>query len=429
MPSSTAPAVGPLSPSAQARSFCRFCHAPLAHVFADLGMSPLSNSYLGEGDLNRMEPFFPLRALVCEECFLVQLEQFDSAGASDIFSDYAYFSSYSTSWLKHAEDYVVYAIERFGLGPQSRVLEVASNDGYLLQYFVQRGIPVLGIEPAANVAPAAEEKGVETIVRFFGRELARELVADGIKADLIIGNNVLAHVPDLNDVVAGLKIVLAPGGVVTMEFPHLQRLVDNGQFDTIYHEHFSYFSFVSVQRVFRAHGLELYDVEELATHGGSIRIHARHVEDDSKPVSEPVHKLLARERALGYESLELYRSFAEQVKQEKREIVSFFVDAKERGLTIAGYGAPAKGNTLLNYCGIGTDFIDYTVDRSPHKQGLYLPGTHIPILEPEAIERTRPDLLVILPWNLRDEIMEQMSFVRDWGCRFVARSPKLRVFE
>jgi SAM-dependent methyltransferase len=392
-------------------------------------MSPLANAYLAEGDLNRMEPFFPLRALVCEECFLVQLEQFDAAGAGELFSDYAYFSSYSTSWLKHAEEYAAYATERFDLGPASRVLEVASNDGYLLQYFVQRGIPVLGIEPAANVAPAAEERGVETVVRFFGRELAHELVAGGIRADLVIGNNVLAHVPDLNDVVAGLRIVLARGGVVTMEFPHLQSLVEHGQFDTIYHEHFSYFSFLTVQRVFRAHGLELYDVQELPTHGGSIRIHARHVEDDSKPVGARVHELAARERALGYESLELYRSFAEQVIGEKRAIVSFFVDAKERGLTIAGYGAPAKGNTLLNYCGIGADVVDYTVDRSPHKQGLYLPGTHIPILEPEAIERTRPDLLVILPWNLREEIMEQMSFVREWGCRFVARSPELRIFE
>ena len=406
---------------------CRLCGAPVNHVFADLGLSPISNDFVREEDLGKPERFFPLKALVCDRCFLVQLEQFESP--EHHFSDeYAYFSSFSSSWLEHARTYVEQMTERLGLGPQSHVVEVSSNDGYLLQYFVERGIPVLGIEPTANTAAAAREKGVPTEVRFFGEQAALEL-RDEHAADLLIGNNVLAHVPDLNDFVAGLKILLAPEGVVTMEFPHLMRLIDDVQFDTIYHEHFSYFSLSTAVRAFARHGLTIFDVEELPTHGGSLRIYARHDEDEGKPVGERVHELRAREERAGYDRIETYLEFAERVQREKREIVRFFVEAKEAGQTIVGYGAPAKGNTLLNYCGIRTDFIDYTVDRNPHKQGRYLPGTRIPIRDPDEIRRTKPDLVFILPWNLRDEIVEEMAFVREWGGRFAARSPEIEVIE
>ncbi len=404
---------------------CRFCGAPLAHVFADLGMSPLSNSYLSHEQLGQPEAFYPLRALVCERCFLVQLEEFETA--ENLFSDYAYFSSYSTTWLKHAEAYAEAVIERFSLNEKTRVVEVASNDGYLLQYFVQHGIPVLGVEPAANVAAEAIAKGVPTVIRFFGRETAREL-AERAPADLLIGNNVLAHVPDLNDFVEGLRIALAPHGVVTMEFPHLLRLMVEKQFDTIYHEHFSYFSFSTAQRVFTEHGLTVFDVEELPTHGGSLRVYARHDADTSKPVEQSVVELAAREEEAGLSELAPYLAFAEEVKETKREILAFLIDSKRAGKTIVGYGAPAKGNTFLNYCGIRTDFLEYTVDLSPHKQGRYLPGTHIPIKAPEEIRRTQPDFVLILPWNLKDEIMEQMSYIREWGGQFVARAPDLRVY-
>jgi SAM-dependent methyltransferase len=409
---------------ADAQTACRFCGARLEHVFADLGMSPLANSYLAPDQRARMEPHYPLRALVCDRCFLVQLEEYESAEA--IFSDYAYFSSYSTSWLDHARRYVDAVVGRFGLDESSRVVELASNDGYLLQYFRERGIPVLGIEPAANVAEVAAGKGIPTLVEFFGRETARQVAGES-SADLLIGNNVLAHVPDLNDFVGGMKILLAPDGVLTMEFPHLMRLIDEEQFDTIYHEHFSYFSFTTATRVFEAHDLTLFDVDELPTHGGSLRIYGRHADDGSKPVTDRARELLDREARAGYDDLAAYTNFARRTEQAKRQILSFLIGLKEEGKRIAGYGAPAKGNTLLNYCGVRGDFIDFTVDMNPHKQGHYLPGSHIPIRAPEALREERPNVVLILPWNLRDEIMEQHSYVRDWGGRFAARAPDLRL--
>jgi len=406
---------------------CRFCGAPLTDVFVDLGASPLANSYLEPEDLGKAEAFYPLCVYVCAECFLVQLPEEEKPEA--IFSDYAYFSSYSESWLRHAETYARAMIERFGLGPGHRVIEVASNDGYLLRWFKERGIPVLGIEPACNVAEAAEVAGIPTLVRFFGAATARELAAGGTRADLLVGNNVLAHVPDLNDFVAGLKVLLALSGVLTMEFPHLLRLIEAGQFDTIYHEHYSYFSFTTARRIFAHHGLTLFDVEELPTHGGSLRIYARHDEDDSKPIGERVGELLVREETARLGCLETYGCFSKQVERVKRELLRFLIQAKEEGKSIAGYGAPAKGNTLLNYCGIRTDFLDYTVDRSPYKQGRYLPGSRIPIYAPERLRETRPDYVLILPWNLKEEIMEQMAEVRTWGGRFVIAVPEVRILE
>ncbi|MGB5891744.1 MAG: class I SAM-dependent methyltransferase, partial [Thermoanaerobaculia bacterium] len=398
---------------------------PLRQSFVDLGMSPLANSYVEPEALQRREPFFPLHVWVCEHCLLVQLPETESPEA--IFSDYAYFSSYSTSWLRHAEGYVAAMAERFGFDQESQIVEIASNDGYLLQYFQQRGIPVLGIEPAGNVAQAAQERGIRTLVKFFNTKTAKQLVAEGLQADLLLGNNVLAHVPGLNDFVEGLKIALKPGGVVTMEFPHLMRLMVENQFDTIYHEHFSYFSFRTVLDVFTVRGLTLFDVEELSTHGGSIRIYARHTEDESKPVEPRVTELLDRERAAGFDDLDHYLSFGEQVKETKRKLLSFLVRLKNEGKSIAGYGAPAKGNTLLNYCGVGTDFIDYTVDRSPHKQGRYLPGTRIPIYAPEHISETRPDYVLILPWNLKEEIIEQVTDLSSWGGQFFVAIPEVTV--
>ena len=405
---------------------CRFCGTPLTHVFADLGMSPLANAYLSEEQLGQMEPFYPLRALVCHDCFLVQLEDYETPDV--IFSDYAYFSSYSTTWLEHSRRYAEMAIDRFGLTERSRVVELASNDGYLLQYFQERGIPVLGVEPAANVAQVAREKGIRTMVKFFGRATARE-VAAMMKADLVIGNNVLAHVPDLNDFVAGIKLVLADRGVVTMEFPHLLQLIARNEWDTIYHEHFSYFSFLTVGRVFGRHGLTLFDVEELPTHGGSLRIYGRHAEDDSKSVTERAEELARREREAGFDEIDTYLGFSEQVKRAKWELLDFLISQRREGIRIVGYGAPAKGNTLLNYCGIGHEFIEYTCDLNPHKQGHYLPGTHIPIRAPDAIRETRPDLVFILPWNLSEEVRDQLTFVREWGGRFLVRTPELRVYD
>jgi SAM-dependent methyltransferase len=423
---------------------CRFCNAALSHVFADLGMSPLSNAFLRADQLDRMEPFYPLTAYVCGECFLVQLPAVETP--EKIFGDYAYFSSYSDTWLEHARRYCEEMMRRFSIGAHSRVVEIASNDGYLLQYFARAGVPVLGVEPAANVAEAARERGIETVVRFFGTETARDLG----KADLLIGNNVLAHVPDLNDFVAGMKIILAEDGVITMEFPHLLRLMMGNQFDTIYHEHFSYFSLLTVRRVFAAHGLEIFDVDELPTHGGSIRVYARHaafgVRRQSPPLSysdasarqageyesggdglRTPDRIESIEREFGLADLRTYAAFAEQVRETKRALLTFLIRAREDGKTVAGYGAPAKGNTLLNYCGVRTDFVDYTVDRSPHKQGLFLPGTHIPIHAPERIRETRPDYVLVLPWNLRDEIVEQMAHIREWGGRFVIPVPRLEV--
>jgi SAM-dependent methyltransferase len=404
---------------------CRFCGQSLEQTFVDLGMSPLANSYLTSAQLYQMEPFYPLRVYICAGCLLVQAEEFKSP--ESIFADYAYFASYSDTWLHHAKNYADMAVQRFGLGKQSLVIELASNDGYLLQYFVARGIPVLGVEPAANVAAAALKKGIPTTVTFFGEETARDLVAKGSTADLVVGNNVLAHVPKLNDFVRGMKIVLKSNGVITMEFPHLMRLMQENQFDTIYHEHFSYFSFISVERVFAAHGLILFDVEELPTHGGSLRIYARHIEDTSKPVNQRVLDLRNREKNAGLASLESYLSFSDKVKATKYKLLSFLIKAKSEGKSIVGYGAPAKGNTLLNYCGIRSDFIDYTVDRSPHKQGHFLPGTHIPIYHPDRIKETRPDYLLILPWNLKAEVMEQVRYIRNWGGQFVVPIPEVQV--
>jgi SAM-dependent methyltransferase len=401
---------------------CRFCATPLEATFADLGMSPLANSNVPLEHANAMERFYPLHAYVCSQCFLVQLGEFESP--EHIFSDYLYFSSYSSSWLEHSQRYVEAMTERFGLDGSSRVVEIASNDGYLLQYFVQRGIPVLGIEPAANVAPYAEEKGVTTLVKFFGVETATEVAAEQ-QADLLLGNNVLAHVPDINDFVGGMKVLLKPGGVITMEFPHLMRLVDELQWDTIYHEHYSYLSFSTVSRIFAAHGLRLFDVEELPTHGGSLRIFGCHVDDAAKLQSERAAELLAREDAAGYSTLDMYLAYGQRVIEDKLQIVSTLIDIKHSGKRICGYGAPAKGNTLLNYCGVGREFVEYTADLNPHKQDTLLPGTHIPIRSPDFIRTDKPDVVLILPWNLKDEIMDQLSFIREWGGQFAVRTPEL----
>ncbi len=407
---------------------CRFCETELEHVFVDLGMSPIANDYVPAEKANSMEPFYPLRVYVCHRCFLVQLPAVQSADA--IFrDDYAYFSSMSDSWLAHAREYVDNVTERFGYDGGSRVVELASNDGYLLQYFLERGVPVLGVEPCANVARAAEERGIPSVVEFFGLGLGQRLRAEGGPADLIIGNNVLAHVPDINDFVSGMKALLAPGGVITMEFPHLLRLIRRNQFDTIYHEHFSYLSFVAVQRIFAHHGLELFDVEELPTHGGSLRIYACHEGDERHGVGPRVGALLAREREAGYEDLATYRDFEEKVHRTKRELLKFLIGAREAGKRVAGYGAPAKGNTLLNFCGVRTDLIDYTVDRAPSKQGTLLPGVRIPVYPPEKIMETRPDYVLILPWNIAEEITSKMAAVKEWGGRFVVPIPELRVLD
>jgi 2-polyprenyl-3-methyl-5-hydroxy-6-metoxy-1,4-benzoquinol methylase len=406
---------------------CRFCGAPLTQTFVDLGMSPLSNSYLRADQLGRMERFYPLHARVCGRCFLVQLEQFERP--ENIFEDYAYFSSYSESWLRHACEYAENIIERQQLGSDHLVVEIASNDGYLLQYFQAKGVRVLGVEPARNVALAAVEKGIRTVSRFFGVRTARDLLDDGHQADLIVANNVLAHVPDLRDFVAGLKLLLKPQGIMTLEFPHLLRLIQDNQFDTIYHEHFSYFSFCTVEEIFTAHGLAIFDVEELSTHGGSLRLYVRHVEESALQSSARVSELREREIVAGLSEIETYSCFGEKVRTTKREMLKLLIGLKSAGKTIAGYGAPAKGNTLLNFCGIGRDFLDYTVDISPHKQGLFLPGTRIPILHPDEIRRTRPDFILILPWNLRAEIIAQMSEVRQWGGCFVVPIPSAEVIE
>ena len=403
---------------------CRFCGAPLRHTFVDLGMSPLCESYLPADQLNAMEPFYPLHVYVCDRCYLVQLQEYVKREA--IFTEYAYFSSYSDSWLAHARRYTEQMIAELGLSRESQVMEVASNDGYLLQYFVERGIPVLGIEPAANVAQAALAKGVPTLIKFFGVATARELAAQGQRADLLIGNNVLAQVPDLNDFVGGMKAVLAPRGVITVEFPHLMRLVEENQFDTIYHEHFSYFSLYSATRIFAAHGLTIYDVDELDTHGGSLRIYACH-RDDERVITARVAELRAREIDAGLDRPAYYADFSERVRETKRKLLDFLIAAKRAGKSIAGYGAPGKGNTLLNYCGIRTDFLDYTVDRNPYKHGRFLPGTHIPIYAPGRIRETQPDYVLILPWNVKHEIMSQLAYIREWGGQFVIPIPEVSV--
>jgi len=405
---------------------CRFCGSILRYTFIDLGMQPLCESYLKPEQINQMEPFYPLHAYVCERCFLVQLEEYVSP--KDIFSEYAYFSSYSNSWLEHVKNYTGMIIKRFKLNRQSLVIEIGSNDGYLLQFFVEKGVPVLGVEPAVNIAEVAIKKDIQTLVTFFNLKTAKKLAAESKRADLIIGNNVLAQVPELNDFIKGMKILLKPQGIITLEFPNLMRLIDGNQFDTIYHEHFSYFSFITVEKIFTAHDLTIFDVEELSTHGGSLRIYASHLEDSTKPVSQRVINLRTREEAAGYTSLDKYFSFAEKVRETKYNLLDFLIRVKKEGKAIVGYGAPGKGNTLLNYCGIRTDFIDYTVDRNPYKQGKYLPGTHIPIFHPNKIKETKPDYLLILPWNLKDEIMEQMSYIRNWGGKFIIPIPKVKIY-
>jgi 2-polyprenyl-3-methyl-5-hydroxy-6-metoxy-1,4-benzoquinol methylase len=390
-------------------------------------MSPLCESYVSRENLNRMEAFYPLHVYVCERCFLVQLEEYVSP--QEIFSEYAYFSSYADSWVEHMRRYADMIVDRLALGAASLVVEVASNDGYLLQHFVKKGVPVLGIEPAANVARVALDKGIPTLVQFFGEQTARDLAAAGKQADLICGANVLAQVPRPNDFVRGLQVLLKPGGVVTIEFPHVLRLMQENQFDTIYHEHFSYFSFASAEAIFAAQELTLFDVEELPTHGGSLRVYARHATDASKPVSSRVDALRRREIEAGLLQLATYARFAEQVKETKRKLLDFLIAAKRAGKRIVGYGAPGKGNTLLNYCGVGTDFIDFTVDRSSYKQGKWLPGTRIPIHHPDRIREVRPDYVLILPWNFKDEIVQQMSFIREWGGRFVVPIPEARILD
>lgn len=405
---------------------CRFCDEKLEYTFANLGLSPLANSYVKEDRLDYMEPFYPLHVRVCEKCFLVQLPQL--ATREEIFEEYAYFSSYSDSWLEHCRVYADTMIDRFSLCKDNRVVELASNDGYLLKYFVQHHVPVLGVEPAANVAEVAQKQGVNTVVAFFGEKTAQQLVHDGWSADLIIGNNVLAHVPDINDFVRGIRVLLKPDGVVTIEFPHLMKLMSQNQFDTIYHEHFSYLSFTTVERVFASHGLRLFDVQELPTHGGSLRIFACQEGNASKVENEAVREMRQREEKAGISTLTPYLDFSDRVAQTKRRILQFLIEAKEHGKHIVGYGAPAKGNTLLNYCGIGTDFLDYTVDRNPVKQGRFLPGVHIPILAPEVIQKTKPDFVLILPWNIKDEIMHQMAHIREWGGQFVVPIPEVKVY-
>lgn len=405
---------------------CRFCGTALERTVVDLGMSPLCETYPSDADLNHGEVYYPLRVFVCGQCFLVQLEEYESP--EGIFSDYAYFSSYSDSWLKHCESYCEKMIQRFALDGQKSVVEVASNDGYLLQYFVRRNVPVLGIEPAANVAKVAIEKGVPTLVRFFGTQLAEELSAEGRRADLVLGNNVLAQVPNLNDFVEGLKILLAPDGVLTLEFPHLLRLIERNEFDTIYHEHFSYFSLLTTMRILQAHGLKAFDVEELATHGGSLRVYACRAESQRYEIEPAVGRLIAQEESSGLASLEGYDRFRQQVKKTKLALLDFLVKAARQKKSVAGYGAPGKSATLLHYCGVGKDLIEYTVDRSPYKQGRFLPGTHIPIHDPSRIRETKPDYVVILPWNLKDEIMSQLQFIREWGGRFVVPIPEVAIY-
>jgi hypothetical protein len=405
---------------------CRACGAELTRLVVDLGMHPPCQRFLTAEQTDEMEPFYPLDVWVCDDCWLVQIGA--HVAPEEIFVEYAYFSSFSDAWLQHCKTYADDMTDRFGLGPDSLVVEVASNDGYMLQYFVEKQIPVLGVEPAKNTAEVAESKGVRTITEFFDRDLALRLREDGVRADLLAGKNVMAQIPDLNSFVAGMKVLLADDGVITVEFPHLQRLIEGNQFDTIYHEHYSYFSLSSTERLFASHGLVLFDVDELWTHGGSLRIYARHAEDSTKPVTERVHALRAREVELGYTSPKAYEQFDEQVKATKRALLSFLIEAKRDGKRVVGYGAAGKGMTMLNYCGIRTDFLDFVVDRNPYKHGRFCPGVHVPVLPVDALAPARPDYVLILPWNLRDEISGQLSYIRDWGGRFVVPIPTTTVF-
>jgi SAM-dependent methyltransferase len=409
-----------------AKEKCRFCSSVLEHSFCDLGMSPISNAFLKPEQLKQKEPFFPLHARVCHKCFLVQVPMFESP--ENIFKEYAYFSSYSKSWLEHAKRYTELMIERFHFDKSTQVVEIASNDGYLLQFFKQKGIRVLGVEPAENVALVAQSSaGIPTLVKFFGTDTAKEMLNNGIKADLLLGNNVLAHVPDLNDFVQGMQVVLAPKGVITMEFPHLLQLMRENQFDTIYHEHFSYFSLLAVEKVFEYHKLTIFDAEELPTHGGSLRIYARHSNHSALSVSERVHELRKKEVENGLDRMETYAEFAARAVKVKDQLLEFLREAKADGKKVVGYGAPAKGNTLLNFCKVGTELLPYTVDISPYKQGRFLPGVHIPVYHPDKIRETRPDYLLILPWNIKKEVMTQMAFIREWGGKFVLPIPETTV--
>jgi len=405
---------------------CRLCHAPLTATFVDLGMSPLCESFVTADKIDEMEPYYPLHARICGKCFLVQLQEY--VRPEHIFSEYAYFSSYSTFWVEHARQFCEMITARLGLGSNSRVFEIASNDGYLLQHFLPLHVPVTGIEPAVNVAEVARKKNIPTLVEFFGSRLAGRLKSEGQCADLIIGNNVLAQVPDLNDFTAGIALLLAPTGVVTLEFPHLERLIAENQFDTIYHEHFSYFSLITIDRLAKQHGLKLIDVDQIQTHGGSLRVYLAHAEATHE-ISPRVESLLAHEREIGFENIESYTQFSKRVHKTKRQLLSFLIQCKEQGARLCGYGAPGKGNTLLNYCGVGTDFLDFTVDRNPYKHGRFTPGMHIPIYPISAVDDARPDYMLILPWNLKSEIIEQMRYVSAWGCKFVVPIPNVEVLD
>ncbi len=423
----TSTAVKSTTDRAQAAAYpCRFCGGTSLRSFVDLGLSPLCETYPSADELNRGESYYPLHVYVCDRCFLVQLQEYESA--SDIFSDYAYFSSYSDSWLKHAENYCTRMRSRFGLGKDSFVVEVASNDGYLLQYFVRDGVPVLGIEPAANVAKVAVEKNVPTMVEFFGEKIARKLADEGRCADLVLGNNVLAQVPGLNDFVEGLKIALKPEGVLTLEFPHLLRLIERNEFDTIYHEHFSYFSMLTTVRILEAHGMKVFDVDELASHGGSLRVYACRTTAKTHSLSPAVQRVIDDEKRAGLDNVAGYETFKEQVKRTKLALLAFLVSAAREGKSVAGYGAPGKSATLLHYCGISKDLLPYTVDRSPYKQGRFLPGSHIPIHHPDRIRETKPDYVLILPWNLKEEITAQLQYVREWGGKLAVPIPELLVY-
>lgn len=406
---------------------CRFCNTPLKHVFIDLINAPASNSFLKIEQLNEPETFYPLKVFTCHHCFLVQIDEYKKSDA--IFdAEYAYFSSYSSSWLAHARDYTNKMVQRFGFHETSQVIELASNDGYLLQYFQEKNIPTLGIEPTQNTADVAIQKGIETIVDFFGVKLATSLAEKGIYADLLLGNNVLAHVPDIVDFVQGMKIILKPSGVITMEFPHLVQLIENNQFDTIYHEHFSYLSFYTVKQIFEAAGLDMFDVEELPTHGGSLRIYAKHTEDQTKSISGRVASLLEKEKSASIMELAYYEGFQQKVELIKLDLLSFLIEQKRLGKKVAAYGAAAKGNTLLNYCGIKNDLIEFVVDRNPHKQQKYLPGSHIFVVDEKYLRESKPDYVLILPWNLKDEITRQLFYIKEWGGKFVIPIPEISTF-
>lgn len=405
---------------------CRFCSEPLRTPLIDLFNSPASNSFLSQVQLNEPEVYFPLKVFICENCYLVQIDEYKKSDA--IFNnEYVYFSSYSRSWLEHSRNYTVMMQKRFSLGKNSSVIEIASNDGYLLQYFKEMDIPVLGIEPTSNTAKVAIEKGIPSLISFFGTKLANQLKTENQQADLVLGNNVLAHVPDIVDFVKGLKIAMKPTGVITMEFPHLMELIKNNQFDTIYHEHFSYLSFYTVERIFRSVGLEMFDVEKLSTHGGSIRIYAKHIEDNEKEISTNVVELLKEEITWGITNLSTYAKFKEQAFRIKLDLLDFLIHCKKENKSVAAYGAAAKGNTLLNYCGIKNDLIQYVVDLNPNKQGKFLPGSHIPVVNEQLLVENQPDYVLILPWNLKSEITQQLAYIKKWGGKFVIPIPSLEI--